>query len=314
MPLLRRAVTLAACVFAATAAAQPAAQPTITTDRFVAHVSTVPANAGERVGLYLREKLSRETAAAIASGEAPDGRVVLFVHGVSVPSVPDFDLDFGDYSWMSYLATAGFDTFAMDHTGYGYSPRPAMGNPCNLDEGDRRELDPAVVPASCIADYGVELTSSATDWDEIDTIVDYIRELRGVDRVSLIGWSLGGLRAGGYAARHPGKVDRLVLFAPFFQPNGADGSPAEFPVPGAPMSLQTRDALIEGRWFANVACENQVEPGIAERVWQTIMAFDDQGSIWAPGGVMRVRSASYFGWNTASAGEFRVGFGGVAAE
>jgi hypothetical protein len=38
------------------------------------------------------------------------GRVVLFVHGATVPSVPDFDLDHKSYNWMEYLARAGFNT------------------------------------------------------------------------------------------------------------------------------------------------------------------------------------------------------------
>jgi hypothetical protein len=83
-----------------------------TIDRFVPHVSTVPANAGQKVGLFVREKLGAELQSRIAAGTAPEGRVVLFVHGVSVSSVPDFDLQFKDYSWMAYLASAGFDTFA----------------------------------------------------------------------------------------------------------------------------------------------------------------------------------------------------------
>ena len=72
-------------------------------------------------------------AAEITRGERPDGKVVLFVHGELVPSVPDYDLPFEDYSWMGFLAEAGYDTFAMDQTGYGRSPRPKMDNPCNMD-------------------------------------------------------------------------------------------------------------------------------------------------------------------------------------
>ena len=86
----------------------------VTIERFVPHTSTVPANAGERVGIYLREKATSAAAARFASGESPAGRVVLFVHGGSVSSIPDHDLDYTDYSWMGYLAEAGFDTCAVD--------------------------------------------------------------------------------------------------------------------------------------------------------------------------------------------------------
>ena len=56
----------------------------VTVNRFVPHTSTVPANAGQRVGIFLHEKVSRQTLAAIEQGERPEGRVVLFVHGGSV--------------------------------------------------------------------------------------------------------------------------------------------------------------------------------------------------------------------------------------
>ena len=78
-------------------------------ERFVPHTSTAPANKGERVGLYLREKMSEASADRWAAGTSRQGQVVLFVHGGSVSSIPDYDLDYKDYSWMNYLAEAGFD-------------------------------------------------------------------------------------------------------------------------------------------------------------------------------------------------------------
>lgn len=278
----------------------------VSIDRFVPHVSTVPANEGERVGLFVREKLSLASADRLEGGSAAEGRVVLFVHGVSVPSIPDFDLDYKDYSWMEYLAEAGFDTFAMDQTGYGHSPQPMMADPCNMNLNDQSVLAANPISRGCTRSYERTLTSSQTDWDEIDTVVDFIRELRGVERVSLLGWSLGGLRTGGYAARHPDKVDKLVLYAPFYQRESPSAAPENYPEPGPVMALQTRETLMGNRWGANVACENQVEPGIVDVVWRTIMGYDAYGSAWLPGeGVMRVRTASYWGWNAASAADIR---------
>src|SRR5712692_7657894 len=103
MCLLRRILT-AACFVALGSvwmiglAAQSgrADEAVIATDHFVPHVSTVPANAGQLVGLYVREKATVRTAAS------PQPRVVLFVHGATVSSAPDFDLNFEDYSWMDY--------------------------------------------------------------------------------------------------------------------------------------------------------------------------------------------------------------------
>lgn len=269
-----------------------------TIDRYVPHVSTVPANAGQKVGLFLREKYSAAVAKTIAGGGDVRGHVVLFVHGLSVPVVPAFDLPYRDYSWMAYLADAGFDTFAMDQTGYGHSPHPKMDDPCNVDADDQAILTPNPLSGACPPSYAHELTSSRTDWDEIDSVVDYIRKLRGVDKVSLIGWSLGGERTGGYAVRHPDKIDRLVLYAPFYQRASPSKAPADFPRKGEPMTLQTRDALMEKRWQSGVACDGQVEPGIRDVIWRTIMGYDRFGAVWGPPeGVMRVRTAQYWGWN-----------------
>src|SRR6267142_165904 len=87
-------------------------------DRFVPHLSTDRANRGASVKLFLRERLP-------PTG-APPGPVVLFVQGRSVFAVPAFDLDFQDYSWMAYLAAAGFDVFALDLQGYGGSSKPSV--------------------------------------------------------------------------------------------------------------------------------------------------------------------------------------------
>ncbi|SVA62373.1 uncharacterized protein METZ01_LOCUS115227, partial [marine metagenome] len=270
-----------------------------TTERFVPHVSTVPANEGERVGLYLREKAAVVTGEQLQSGTVPEGRVVLFVHGGSVSSIPDYDLDFKDYSWMAYLAEAGFDTFALDQTGYGRSPRPMMDDPCNMSTEDQALVTPNPLVGPCAPSYPYGSTTVQSDWDEIDTVVNYVRHLRGVQRVSLIGWSAGGRRVGGYAARHPEKIDKLFLFAPGYSPNGPSLPPSDLPRAGVPMRLQTRETLTQGRWEQNVVCESQVDPGIRDVIWSTILAFDPLGAVWgAEEGVMRVRAGNPgWGWN-----------------
>jgi pimeloyl-ACP methyl ester carboxylesterase len=69
--------------------------------------------------------------------------------------------------------------------------------------------------------------------------------------VSLVGWSTGAPRAGGFAALHPEAVDKLVLFgpSPYFP---SDDPPAAMPEPGAPMILQSWDMLMNRRWQADV--------------------------------------------------------------
>ena len=70
-----------------------AEEPFVTVDRFVPHISSVSANQGERVGIFVREKITSRLSTRFArGGHADEGKVVLFVHGGSVPSVPDYDL------------------------------------------------------------------------------------------------------------------------------------------------------------------------------------------------------------------------------
>jgi pimeloyl-ACP methyl ester carboxylesterase len=266
-----------------------------TVDRFVPHVSTVPAIKGQLVGLHLREKALDSV---LRNGMSSNPHVVLFIHGGYSPSVVAYDLDYRDYSFMAALARAGFDVFAMAHTGYGASPKPLMDDPCNVDASVQPWIIPQVLKEACAPRYPFKLVSSRTEWDEIETVVRFIRELRNVERVSLIGWSTGAPRAGGFAALHPDAVDKLVLFgpAPYFP---SDDPPPTIPEPGAPMILQSWDMLMNRRWLADVRCEGQIEdPDIREIMWRELMAVDGLGATWGRDGrgVMRAPSRMNFGW------------------
>src|SRR5262249_53782234 len=205
----------------------------LTIDHYVRVKSSVPAIAGQEVPIYARERV---LAGAALRGGVGD-RVALFVHGAGTPAEVAFDVPQPEYSWMAFLARAGFDTFAMDTTGYGRSFRPAaMNDPCNL----AKDRQAPFVKGPCASAYGHALTTIASDWNDIDGVVDYIRALRRVDRVSLLGWSLGGPRAGGYAAQHPEKVQKLVLLAPAYNRGAAAAPPAKMPPEGVPMNTQSR--------------------------------------------------------------------------
>ena len=85
---------------------------------------------GQDAEIYVREKVLAST---LARGRRGRNRIALFVHGAGTPAEVAFDVPYKDYSWMAYLARAGFDVFAMDMTGYGRSTRPAaMNDPCNF--------------------------------------------------------------------------------------------------------------------------------------------------------------------------------------
>ena len=162
-----------------------------------------------------------------AARRVRDRRVVLFVHGAGTPAEVAFDVPYQDYSWMAYLARAGFDVFAMDTTGYGRSTRPApMNDPCNLAK-ERQARSCRLIARRARRSYPHQLTTIASDWNDIDAVVDYIRALRHVEQVSLVAWSLGGPRAGGYAAQHPEKVQPLVLLAPAYNRTASAAPPAQ---------------------------------------------------------------------------------------
>jgi len=275
-------------------------QKLITSDRFVAHISTVPANRGRAVGLHLREKVLAGALEPSGTARAP---VVLFVHGGYSPAVVAYDLDYRDYSWMSQLARAGFDVFAMTHTGYGSSPKPMMDDPCNVAAADQAQLIPRVLKDTCAPRYPFKLVSSQTEWDEVESVSSFIRALRRTDKISLIGWSTGAPRAGGFAAMHPEQVDKLVLLAPspFFQ---SDTPPDPMPEPGAPVILQSHDMLMNQRWQNHVRTAGQVEhPEIREVMWRALMFEDGLGEEWGPEGVgvMRAPHRMNYGWRANAA-------------
>ena len=83
-------------------------------DHYVSVKSTVPAIAGQTTAIYVREVVLAGT--GMRSRPSAD-KTVLFIHGAGTPAEVSFDVPHQDYSWMEYLARAGFDVFAMDTTG-----------------------------------------------------------------------------------------------------------------------------------------------------------------------------------------------------
>lgn len=259
--------------------------------------SIVPAIAGQPAQIYVRERVQEGM-----KNPAAD-RVVLFVHGAGTPAEVAFDVPTGDYSWMAFLAKAGFDVFSMDTTGYGRSTRPApMNDPCNLSEEQQKQFVPKLIPAPCQATYPGQLTTIASDWNDIDAVVDHVRKLRNVQKVSMVAWSLGGPRAGGYAAQHPDKVNRLVLLAPAYGRDAAAEAPP-LPRPGTVFNTQSRTEF-DANWDRQVGCENQVDAKVREVVWAEMIASDPTGAKWGTG-VRRAPSTTTWGFNKAMIGAMK---------
>jgi len=293
-------VLFAACVLAVAALSfGDDSEHLLTIDHYVRVKSTVPAIAGQDVPIYVRERVQAGTALRSVSNA---DRVALFVHGAGTPAEVAFDVPERDYSWMAYLANAGFDVFAMDTTGYGRSNRPAaMNDPCNLAHDRPGAFVPSLLPAPCAASYPHALTTIASDGNDIDGVVNYVRALRHVDKVSLLAWSLVGPRAGGYTAQHPEKVHKLVLLAPAYGRNASPAPPAKMPPGGIPMNTQSREEFY-ANWDRQVGCPAQYEPAVGDAVWSAMLASDPVGATWGPG-VRRAPQTATWGWNAAAVGK-----------
>ena len=137
-------------------------------------------------------------------------RVVLLLHGASFPTRLAGGFEMDGVSWMSDLAAAGYDVWALDFPGYGAS-----------DDYPEMEADPTEHPP---LGRRVEVAL------DVGRAVNHIRRRAGVDRVALIGHSWGAVVAGSYAAQHPDEISRLVLFAPFTLRDGSfEDSKPPFP-------------------------------------------------------------------------------------
>jgi pimeloyl-ACP methyl ester carboxylesterase len=298
MRMLATAVLALSVVPASFGAGGDDSELLLTLDHYVRVRSTVPAIAGQDVSIYARERV--QAGIALRSASNAD-RVVLFVHGAGTPAEVAFDVPTQDYSWMAYLAHAGFDVFAMDTSGYGRSVRPAaMNDPCNLARDRQAVFVPSLIPAACAPTYPHAMTTIASDWNDIGAVVDYVRALRHVDRVSLLAWSLGGPRAAGYAAEHPEKVQKLVLLAPAYN-RGAPAAPPAQPPTGAAMNTQSRQEFT-ANWDRQVGCPGQYEPAVSDAVWSAMLESDPVGATWGPG-VRRAPQTATWGWNAAMVGK-----------
>jgi pimeloyl-ACP methyl ester carboxylesterase len=121
-------------------------------------------------------------------------RIVLYVHGATFPSALSVAHRFDGLSWRDELHAAGFDVWALDFLGFGFSDRyPEMDAPAGSN------------PPLC---------NAADAAEQVRAAVQFILEHHAASRLSMISHSWGSMPMCLFAGTHPALVDRLVLFGP----------------------------------------------------------------------------------------------------
>jgi pimeloyl-ACP methyl ester carboxylesterase len=301
--LLSIAPLLFACATHAPAPSPRMVGGIVRNDHHVLVASNAPGMGSGEADIYVREV----SWPGVRSEIPADRRVVLFVHGSGTPSEVAFDVPYADYSWMEYLARAGFDAFAMDMTGYGRSTRPpAMNDACNFPRAQQAQFVPVLIAAPCAPSHPTAITTLESDWRDIGAVVDYLRRERGVEKVALVGWSQGGPRIAGYVLRNPGKVSRIFALAPSYAPDMAGTPPDPGKALDGPMGAQSRDDFTRN-WDRQAGCAGQYEPAAHAAIWQDMLASDPIAATWGPG-VRRAPNVASWGFDRAAAAKLTVPF------
>jgi pimeloyl-ACP methyl ester carboxylesterase len=283
------ALVLSACAVIEDADSTPKA------DHYVKLKSSAPGMAGAETSVYVRH-----VPAAATSSVPKADRVVLFVHGGTVPGSVVFDLQHSDYSWMRYFANAGYDTYAMEFTGYGHSTRPPpMDDPCNLSEQQQKPFIPDLIPAPCKPSASRPITTMESEWEEMDAVIEYLRKRHGVGKVSIVAWSRGGPRSSGYVLRHPDKVSRIFALAPDYGRTWSTDKPRAVVPMFAPLKRGPDPTPPPG-------CEGYHSPAIRDLAWNETVATDPMRERWK--GALRQLPALNYGMNEELAKRVRTPF------
>jgi len=121
-------------------------------------------------------------------------RTLLMVHGSTYPAHTGIDLPLGGQSWMDYVAAHGYDVYCLDVRGYGRSTRPkAMSEPIQNNPPFARTPDAV---------------------KDVTAVLHMVLKRRNLPRLNLLGWSWGCTLMAITTIQNPGKVARLVQYAP----------------------------------------------------------------------------------------------------
>ena len=186
-------------------------------------------------------------------------RTLLFVHGSTYPAHTGFDLPLGGQSWMEYIASRGYDVYCLDVRGYGRSTRPKqMSEPAQNNPPIARTPDAV---------------------KDITAVLNAILKRRNIPRLNLLGWSWGCTLMATTAIQNPGKVARLMLYAPGWLRT----TPSLLNPGGGPLGAYrtvTREQA-KARWLNGVPEAKQaalIPPGWFEQWADATWATDPEGA------------------------------------
>jgi len=209
-------------------------------------------------------------------------RTILMVHGATYPIESLFDVELDGFSFLDFIASHGYDVYAVNVRGYGRSTLPPeMEQP---------------------ADHSPPLVRTETGVRDFGTAVDFILKRNKLSKINVFGMSWGGTVAGAYASNNNDKVNKLVLVVPQWvssqpiplDPGGPIGSYRHVPashmktrwLSAAPEDKRA-DLLPEG-WFerwadATIASDPSSHTRIPPSIRATNGPIQDVREYWAIG-------------------------------
>ncbi len=214
------------------------------------------------ISLHLREKRPK------GKRKFEDQATLLMVHGRMAPGPVAYDLPIPGYSWMDYIASRGFDVFALSIRGFGEStwPQEMLASP--------KGKPPAVPGKVAVRD--------------IKAAVDFICERRGVNKLGILGRSWGTTTGPAYAAENMKQVHKLVLYAPYYAYDNPQRAkqmedprrPGEFDARRGAWSWCT-EKDVHHRWWGHIrgdAHHKWREPRVLKTYFRELLRYDTQGA------------------------------------
>ena len=213
------------------------------------------------IRLHLREKRPE------GKKKFEDQATLLIVHGRMAPGPVAYDLPVPGYSWMDYIASRGFDVFALSIRGFGESTWP-----------QEMHVSPRGKPPAIPGKVAVK---------DIKAAVDFICEQRGVNKLSVLGRSWGTTTGPAYAADNMSQVQKLVLYAPYYAYDNPvrakqmedPRKPGEFDARRGAWSWCT-EKDVHKRWWGHIpgdAHHKWREPKVIKAYFRELLRYDPEG-------------------------------------